>query len=96
MNLFWLIRIFPNNLTEDSIFLSSEPGTEEEEAPEPEPVSDERPVEVLRTGPSLGILARAYLTLINATKPDTKKVFTRLREKKGCSGIKMRKYECFS
>jgi hypothetical protein len=32
-------------------------------------------VDLLPTGPNSGLLAQAYLTLINATKPDTKKVW---------------------
>jgi hypothetical protein len=79
-------RFSSSNLTEDSIFLSSEPWTEPagadrgaERGAEPGAKAGaekgvERAVDLLRTGPSLGLLARAYLTLINATKPDINKV----------------------
>jgi len=85
-------RFSSSNLTEDSIFLSSEPWTEPAGADRgaepggvdrgaepgakkrPEKGAEDRTVDLLRTGPSLGLLARAYLTLINATKPDINKV----------------------
>jgi hypothetical protein len=76
-------RFSSSNLTKDSIFLSSEPWTEPAGADRgaepgakkrPEKGAEDRTVDLLRTGPSLGLLARAYLTLINATKPDINKV----------------------